>query len=197
MMTRYLAHFRFFILTTPVLFFFTVVGAQNYKSVKSWPEEVNNQLESFLNSTRVIQERKVAVFDCDGTLFGQVPHYLADEALYHFAKMNYEGKKDAVSKQKMQIIDQLLNGNNVGLQYVSTRINFLSGMTTREVSEMGKHLFHSKYQQKMYPQMRELLANLKEYGFEIWVLTASPELLYQQFVHEELGIPVDRILGVK
>lgn len=197
MMKKYLAHFRILILTAPVIFFFSFAGAQTYRSVKTWPMEVNEKLESFLNSTLVIQERKVAVFDCDGTLFGQVPHYLADEALYHFAKVNYEGKKDAVSKQKMQIIDQLLNGNNVGLQYVSTRINFLSGMTPSEVSEIGKHLFHAKYQQKMYPQMRELLANLKEYGFEIWVLTASPELLYQQFVHEELGIPVDRILGVK
>lgn len=41
------------------------------------------------------------------------------------------------------------------------------------------------------------IPNLEEYGFEIWVLTASPEILYQQFVHENLGIPENRILGVK
>ena len=196
-MKRYIVCFRNIILVTPVLFLFTFAGAQTYRPVKTWPVEVNNQLESFLNSTTIIQQRKVAVFDCDGTLFGQVPHYLADEALYHFAKINYEGKKDPFSKKKMKIIDQLVNGNNVGLQYVTERIEFLSGMTTGEVAQMGKNSFHAKYQQKMYPQMRELLANLKEYGFEIWVLTASPEILYQQFVHEELGIPIDRILGVK
>lgn len=196
-MKRTKVWFRNFILVTPVLFLFTFVGAQTYRPVKTWPVEVNNRLESFLNSTLIIQQRKVAVFDCDGTLFGQVPHYLADEALYEFAKVQYEGKKDAFSKKKMLVVDRLLHGNNVGLDYVKERIEFLSGMTTREVTEMGKNSFHAKYQQKMYPQMRELLANLKEYGFEIWVLTASPELLYQQFVHEELGIPVDRILGVK
>jgi phosphoserine phosphatase len=65
------------------------------------------------------------------------------------------------------------------------------------VGQIGENCFHAKYQQKIYPEMRELLANLKEYGFEIWILSASPELLYQQFVRGELGIPVDRILGVK
>ena len=25
--------------------------------------------------------------------------------------------------------------------------------------------------------MKQLIANLKEYGFEVWILTASPELL--------------------
>lgn len=144
-----------------------------------------------------MQERKVAVFDCDGTLFGQVPHYLADEALYSYAQNHYANKKDARSKSKMNIINNMLNGNNTGIQYVQDRIDFLAGMTKEEVTRIGEDCFHEKYQQKMYPQMRELLANLKEYNFEIWVLTASPELLYQEFVHKELGIPVDRILGVK
>lgn len=45
--------------------------------------------------------------------------------------------------------------------------------------------------------MKQLLANLKDYDFEIWVVSASPELLYQRFVAEQLGVPEDRILGVK
>ena len=185
----------FFLLIISV--FYSFAGAQTYRPVKNWTPEVNNKLESFLNSTIVIKERKVAVFDCDGTLLGQVPYYLADEALYSFAKTNYADKKDEFSKNKMKIIDRLLHGNNTGIDYVKERINFLSGMTAEEVQQTGEDCFHAKYQQKIYPEMRELLANLKEYGFEIWILSASPELLYQQFVHEELGIPVDRILGVK
>ena len=185
----------FFLLIISV--FYSFAGAQTYRPVKSWPAGINNKLESFLNSTIVIKERKVAVFDCDGTLLGQVPYYLADEALYSFAKTHYADKKDEFSIHKMKIIDRLLNGNNTGIQYVKERIDFLSGMNTGEVEQIGENCFHAKYQQKIYPEMRQLLANLKEYGFEIWILSASPELLYQQFVHEELGIPVDRILGVK
>jgi phosphoserine phosphatase len=184
-----------------VFLFALLVGAfanaQTFRPVSGWSSEVNHKLESFLNSTIVIKERKVAVFDCDGTLLGQVPYYLADEALYSFAKKQYANRKDEVSKGKMKIIDQLLHGNNTGVQYVKQRINFLSGLTAEEVQRIGEDCFHEKYQQKIYPQMRELLANLTEYGFEIWVLSASPELLYQQFVHEQFGIPVNRILGVK
>jgi phosphoserine phosphatase len=185
------------ILVAALIFSFSLAEAQTFRPVKGWPPDVNNKLESFLNSTIVIRERKVAVFDCDGTLLGQVPFYLADEALYSYAKENYDNKKDAVSRKKMKTIDQLLHGNNTGLDYVQRRIDFLAGMRAEEVQQLGERCFHEKYQQKFYPQMRELLANLQEYGFEVWVLSASPEMLYQQFVHKELGIPVDRIIGVR
>lgn len=188
---------RALIISLLFLFLYLTVNAQTYRPVNDWADSINNRIESFLNSTLIIKERKVAVFDCDGTLFGQAPHYLADEALYSYAKTHYEGKKDKVSKEKMKIIDQLLHGNNTGMNYVKERIAFLSGMTTEEVQRMGEDCFHEKYQGKFYPQMRTLLADLQEYGFEIWVVSASPELLYQQFVHEALGIPVDRILGVR
>lgn len=180
-----------------VLFSCLLTSAQTFRPIKGWSSEVNNKLESFLNSTLIIQQRKVAVFDCDGTLLGQVPYYLADEALYSFAKKQYADKQDDYSKHKMQVINQLLHGNNTGIEYVKERIDFLSGMTVKEAERIGKDYFHEKYQQKIYPQMRELLADLKAYGFEIWVLSASPEILYQQLIHEELGIPIDKIVGVK
>lgn len=179
------------------LLFYTTVNAQTYRPVTGWPDSINKKIESYLNSTLIIKERKVAVFDCDGTLFGQAPHYLADEALYSYAKTHYADKKDPVSKKKMKIIDRMLHGNNTGMDYVKERIAFLSGMTTEEVQRMGEDCFREKYQEKFYPQMRILLADLQEYGFEVWVVSASPELLYQGFVHKALGIPVDRILGVR
>ena len=67
------------------LLFIQGLQAQTFRPIKGWSEEVNQKLESFLNSTLTMNERKVSVFDCDGTTFGQVPHYLADEALYRYA----------------------------------------------------------------------------------------------------------------
>lgn len=174
-----------------------IVQGSQYKPVHGWSAKVNEQLEAFLNSTEIIRERKVAVFDCDGTLFGQVPFYLADEAIYDYAAKHYQGHTDPRSKAKMAIIDRLKSEDNTSMQYVQDRIAFLSGMRAEEVEAMGLDCFHEKYQQKFYPQMRSLLANLQAYGFEIWVVSASPELLYQGFVHEALGIPKDRILGVR
>ncbi len=188
------------ILALSVIFFLSfsyVTEAQTYREIKGWSAEVNNRLESFLNSTITMKERKISVFDCDGTLFGQVPHYLADEAVYGYAKKTYANKNDELSKQKMALIDEMLHGDNVGGSYVENRIRFFAGMTPEQISIIGSDYFHDMYQSKFYPQMKELLANLEEYDIEVWVLTASPEYLYQKFVSEELGIPVDRIIGVK
>ncbi len=44
------------------------------------------------------QGRKVAVFDGDGTVLGQCPHYLADECLYGEAQKHPEKKPDIIQK---------------------------------------------------------------------------------------------------
>ena len=179
------------------LIIFPSCFAQTYKNIAGWDTNSNQQIESFLNSTIIIKERKVAVFDCDGTLLGQTPYYLADEAIYEFAENEFAHKKDSLSRAKMNIIDKMLRSDNVSEYYLQLRIDFLDGLTPEVIEQIGNRCFHEKYQNKIYPEMRELLANLQTYGFEIWVLSASPELLYQEFVHENLGIPKNRILGVK
>uniref|UniRef100_UPI003216643A HAD family hydrolase n=1 Tax=uncultured Draconibacterium sp. TaxID=1573823 RepID=UPI003216643A len=174
------------------------VQAQTYRSVGGWNEEVNAKIESFLNSTLTMNERKVAVFDCDGTTFGQVPHYLADEALYRYADQVLKKQNDKEAKEKLQIINRMVeNGNNVGKIYVEDRIHFLADLSPDEIEMIGYNCFREAYKGKFFPEMKQLIANLKEYDFEIWVLTASPEILYQKFVSEQLGIPEVNILGAK
>ncbi len=174
-------------------------SAQSYdfKPIKGFQDATNDRLEAFLESTVPMKTRKVAVFDCDGTLFGQAPYYLADEALYDYARRNYEGKTDSLSMAKMKIVDQLLHGDNVGVDFVQNRVRFLSGLTADEIQAIGNDMFHQKFQNKMYPEMKALISNLENFGFEVWILSASPELLYQRFCAEQLGLPEDRIIGVK
>jgi phosphoserine phosphatase len=186
------------LVVTLVFAFLQIADAQTYRQVRGWTQEINDRIESFLNSTLTMTVRKVAVFDCDGTVFGQVPHYLADEALYMYADDVYKKRNDKQAKEKLAILDQMVkDGNNVGKPYVENRIHFLAGMTPEEIELMGYDCFHKYYRGKMYPEMKEFIGNLKEYGFEVWILTASPELLYQKFVAEELGISVTQILGAK
>ncbi|MDR1864906.1 MAG: haloacid dehalogenase-like hydrolase [Bacteroidales bacterium] len=176
----------------------TATEAQTYRPVKGWTAETNDKIESFLNSTLAMTVRKVAVFDGDGTVFGQAPHYLADEALYAYADETYKGRTDKKAKEKLAILDAMVkNGDNVGKRYVEDRVHFLSGMTVEEIEMMGYNCYYKSYRGKMYPEMKELIANLKSYGFEVWILTASPELLYQKFLSDELGIPVTRVVGAK
>ena len=174
------------------------ICAQQYRPIATWPDETNARIEEFLNTTLTVTGRKVAVFDCDGTVFGQAPYYLADEALYDYADKKYKNRKDKESRQKMAILDRMVkDGNNVGKVYVEDRAHFLAGMTPEEVAKLGYDCYVESYQGKFYPEMKQLIANLKEYGFEVWILTASPEFLYQKFLSEELGIPEVNILGMK
>ena len=176
----------------------SVLSAQTYRPISTWPAETNERIEEFLQTTLTITDRKVAVFDCDGTVFGQAPYYLADEALYAYAQANYRGRNDKLARQKMAILDRMVkDGNNVGKPYVEDRVHFLAGMTPEEIATLGYDCYMRSYKGKMYPEMKALIANLKAFGFEVWILTASPEFLYQRFVADELGIPVTHVLGVK
>lgn len=169
-----------------------------YRQIKGWSQEINDKLESFLNSTITMKERKASVFDCDGTVFGQAPHYLADEALYQYADEVLKKRNDKEAKERLAILDRMVeNGDNVGKIYVEDRIHFLAGMTPEEIEQMGYDCYVRSYKGKFYPEMKELIANLKEYDFEVWILTASPEILYQKFVAEELGIDNYFVVGAR
>ncbi len=172
--------------------------AQNYRRIIGWEQSTNDQIEAFLNSTLSMNVRKVAVFDCDGTTFGQVPYYLADEALYRYADEVLKGRNDQQAKEKLAILDRMVkDGNNVGKPYVEDRVHFLAGLTPEEIEMIGYDCYRESYRNKTYPEMKQLVANLKEFGFEVYILTASPEFLYQKFVAEEYGIPVTQVIGVK
>ncbi len=187
-----------FTLSLSILLVIQGLEAQTYRPIRGWSKEVNERIETFLNSTITMNQRKVAVFDCDGTTFGQVPHYLADEALYRYADKVLKNKNDKESKERLKVLKQMVDdGNNVGKKYVENRIHFLAGLAPTEIEMIGYYCYRETYIGKFYPEMKELIANLKEYGFEVWVLTASPEILYQKFVSEELGIPKVNILGAK
>lgn len=189
---------RLLIFLFSILVVSTGLQGQTYRTIRGWSADINEHLESFLNSTIPMTIRKVAVFDCDGTTFGQVPYYLADEALYQYADEVLRPRKDANSLAKLKILDKMVkNGDNVGKEYVEDRVHFLSGLTVEEIEMIGYNCYRRSYRGKFYPEMKELIANLKEYGFEVWIITASPELLYQKFVAEELGLSNFNVIGVK
>ena len=188
----------FVTLLLSAFYFSPGVQAQTFRPVKGWSAEVNDRLEGFLNSTIAMKERKVSVFDCDGTTFGQVPYYLADESLYQYADEVLKKKDDKDAKARLAILDRMVkNGDNVGKVYVEDRVHFLAGLTPEEIETIGYDCYRKSYKGKFYQEMKELIANLKEYDFEVWILTASPELLYQKFVAEEFGLSNINIVGAK
>lgn len=171
-------------------FVFVLLGLIYCKpAVHGFDEKTNEDLAAFLQRTENHQGRKVAVFDGDGTVLGQVPHYLADECMYEFAQKNPAKHPGVIERIKPQ--------SNVSLPYVRGRVQFFAGESMESLREIGDDCFRRNYSGKIYPQMKELVSILHKHDFEVWIITASPEALYQKFLSRELRIPTTRILGVK
>ncbi len=164
-------------------------GNVTFTPVAGFSGETNRALEQFLRETAKEPGRKVAVFDGDGTVFGQVPHYLADECLYRVALDD--------PKKRPEVIARMIRLSNVSLPYVQDRVRFFEGDTAESLRELGDRCFREHYRDKVYPPMKELIRNLHANGFEVWIVTASPELMYQCFLSRELGISAVRVVGVK
>jgi phosphoserine phosphatase len=161
----------------------------SFKPIAGFSAEANRQLAGFFKRTHAVSGRRVAVFDGDGTVLGQAPHYLADECLYEDAQEHPD--------QRPRIIKEMQGQSNVSLPYVQNRVRFLAGTSLEDLRMMGRDCFTRLYDNKIYPPMRSLIDALKRNGFEIWIVSASPEAMYQGFLSDALGIPITHIIGVK
>ncbi len=166
-------------------------GGQSYmfERIPGFSDATNSALEKFFRDTRNERGRRIAVFDGDGTIIGQAPHYLADECLYRLALDEPRRKPDLIRRMKPL--------SNVSLEYVQMRVLFFEGDTVQSVRDRGEQCFNRHYRDKIYAPMKMLIDLLKQNGFEIWIVSASPEAMYQQFLAKALGIPITNVIGVK
>jgi len=159
------------------------------KPINGFSDGANQQLEEFFQETKNESGRKIAVFDGDGTVLGQTPHYLADEAMYNYA-LEHPNKNP-------EIFQEMIKQSNVSLPYVQNRVKYIAGLSLQEYRDLGEKYFNKYYSNKIYEPMRSLISILKQNGFEIWIITASPEGMYQQFLSKALEIPITHIVGIK
>jgi len=175
----------------PLLFVITFIACSTgeYKDINGFSSNTNEKLSQFFNRMKSYNGRKIAVFDGDGTVLGQTPHYLADECLYKEAEKRPDYRKKLIKKMSVT--------SNVSIPYVQYRIHYLSGKTLKDVRLMGEKCFKKDYSNKIYEPMKKLIGILKANNFEVWIVTASPEALYQGFLSKSFGIPITHIVGVK
>ncbi|AIT09597.1 hypothetical protein LO80_06230 [Candidatus Francisella endociliophora] len=167
----------------------TIYAVPLYQNIPGISNQDNQRIKQTLEKYENYQGRKVATFDADGTVIGQVPYYLADVAIYDYA-LSHTGKK-------LELIKKMTSTSNTSNDYLTQRVDYLSGLAPEEITELGNKTFNKYFKDKIYPNIKLLIQNLKNYGFEVWVISASPELLYQGFLSKELGIPVTHIIGTK
>jgi phosphoglycolate phosphatase-like HAD superfamily hydrolase len=49
---------------------------------------------------------------------------------------------------------------------------------------------------RVYDEMRELIGTLQENGFDVWILTASPQFVVDG-ISEEVGVAPERVIGIR
>ena len=113
------------------------IAATSAPAIAGFSARANAALAAFFRRTAAHKGRKVAVFDGDGTVFGQTPHYLADECLFAHAKAHPERKPDIIAKMKTQ--------SNVSLPYVQNRIRYLAGLSLEEIRTLGVTCYKRDY----------------------------------------------------
>ena len=180
------------ILSVTVLILFSCNNTQPtkaYVAINGFSDEANNKLELFFEKHKTTEGRKIAVFDGDGTIMGQTPHYLADECMYQFASEN--------PNWNPEILDTITKLSNVSIPYVQFRVKYIAGKSLQFYRNLGEKTFNKHYKHKIFKPIKKLISILKQNEFEVWIVTASPEGMYQQFLSKEFEIPITNIIGIK
>jgi HAD superfamily phosphoserine phosphatase-like hydrolase len=131
----------------------------------------------------------LAVFDCDGTLWsgdagerffdweltrGVLPPEVARWARARYA--DYKGGK--VSEDDM----------------CGEMVTLHKGLKEAEVLRLSKEFFEQNFVQNIFPEMRQLVAELQNSGCDVWAVSSTNEWVIREAM-KHFGIPKEKILA--
>lgn len=173
----------------------TPVGSTppRFTPIPGFTDEANAEFDRLLTVVAPAHEgRKVAVFDCDGTLLSQVPYYLNDEAIFSYIHDHPGYKPETVGGLAKARRDQEKLGWSIVLHGY---IDYYAGLPADTLTDWGERIYEQ--QGLFYPKTVALARTLREHGFEVWVVTGAIQQVYRRFVADELGIPESRVIGTR
>lgn len=157
-------------------------------------------------SDYVPPEERIATFDNDGTLWSEQPIYVqlafAIDRVKALAPKHPEWKEKEPFKSILagELKQALAGGHEaIGELIMATH----AGMTTAEFEAIAldwirtaKHPRTKRtYTQMIYQPMVELLAYLRENGFQTWIVSGGGVEFMRPWTLETYGIPPERIVG--
>jgi phosphoserine phosphatase len=131
----------------------------------------------------------IAVFDCDGTLW-------SGDAGYGF--MVWSMESGLVSRNASDWIDsqyRLYRSGEVSeREMCGEMVQVYSGLRESELRKASADYFHSEVEAGIFPEMRELVDQLRGDGTEIWAVSSTNNWLIEEGVRN-FGIPPERVLA--
>jgi phosphoserine phosphatase len=134
---------------------------------------------------------KVAVFDCDGTLWS------GDSGV---GFMNWSMEKGMVSRSTCDWIDtryrSYLAGSVSELNICAEMVQIYAGLREQELRAAAIQYVSEFVPSHIFSQMAALVAKLRQAGVEIWAVSSTNKWVVAEGARQ-FGIPADRILAAE
>ena len=139
----------------------------------------------------LVPQPSVAVFDCDGTLWG-------GDAGYGFMMWSLE--TGLVSRNASDWIDsryRLYRAGQVSeAAMCGEMVQVYAGLREEELRKATAEYFHAQIEPQVFPEMKELVAQLRAGGTEIWAVSSTNNWLIEEGVRD-FGISADRVIAAQ
>jgi len=130
-----------------------------------------------------------ATFDCDGTLWSgdagegffswELDRGLVSDEIIHWARPRYaEYRAGRVSEEVM-----------CGEMVIMHR-----GMSQADVQEAARTFFEEKFAANIFPELRHLVARLREQGCDVWAVSSTNEWVIRAAM-PHFGLPEEKVLA--
>lgn len=177
------------------------------KQLISYVERVTDE-----NSSSFIpEERRVATFDLDGTLFCETdPTYFVDVLMLHRI-LEDEGYKDSASKFEKKTAEKLLDHIETGAEYEnldgdvgSCIASAFSGVTLEDLDNYVQAFkalpmpgYDGMYRgDGWYLPMVQVVNYLEANGFEVYIVSGTDRFVLRSLVHNsQMNVPDSRLIG--
>lgn len=134
-------------------------------------------------------EPKLAVFDCDGTLWSgdagerffdwELNRGLVSEEIARWARPRYADYRAG------KVDEDTMCGEMVSMH---------RGLTLESVEAAAREFFRDNFASRIFPEMRTLVQRLQDDGCEVWAVSSTNEWVIRAAM-EHMDIPRDRILA--
>ena len=134
---------------------------------------------------------RVAVFDCDGTLW-------SGDAGSTFMRWSVE--VGMVSRDVTDWIDNryrgYLRGDVSELAICGEMVQMYQGLREEEMRSAARTFFANFVEKNIFPEMLQLVKDLQGAGVEIWAVSSTNDWVIEEGV-QRFGIPANRVLAAK
>jgi len=136
-------------------------------------------------------EPKIAVFDCDGTLW-------SGDAGSSFMKWSIE--TGLVSREAADWIDaryRAYHRNEVSeLAICGEMVQLYQGLREDELRRAARDFFAARIERNIFPEMLHLVNELRSRGADIWAVSSTNDWVIEEGV-QRFGIPAERVLSAR